>query len=313
MTFELRLATIVFAALLAGALAGALAAPLAARRLSARDSFLRARQLLRLRLLPGAAGIAAALVAGLSFLVFEPRRADETMGAALPVVALLGALAAAAVGSRTAAAVISTKRLASRWLRGATPIAIEGASVPAFAIESEFPVVAVVGLRRPRLIVANSVLRSCSADEMRAIVAHEHGHVAHHDNLRRMLLSVAPDPLGWIRSSRSTFADWRCATEEAADDAASAGDEQRRLHLASALVKVARLASASPPVVVPASAFFCAEDLDRRVRRLLQPQAPAAGRRRLAPLAALASAGVGSAFALEGVHALIEVTVQVLP
>ena len=127
----------------------------------------------------------------------------------------------------------------------AQPVTLAGISAPALVVDSDFPVVTVVGLRRPRLVIARSVLESCSDEELRAILAHEQGHIDRHDNLRRLLLSIAPDVLNWLPVSAKMFAAWRDAAEEAADDDAARTGADGRLRLASALVKVARLAPAA--------------------------------------------------------------------
>jgi Zn-dependent protease with chaperone function len=92
------------------------------------------------------------------------------------------------------------------WLRSAQPVTLAGISAPALVVESEFPVVSVVGLRRPRLVIARAVLDSCSNEELRAILAHEQGHIDRRDNLRRLLLSIAPDILNWLPVSERMFA-----------------------------------------------------------------------------------------------------------
>jgi hypothetical protein len=51
------------------------------------------------------------------------------------------------------------------------PIALEGISIPAVAVDADFPIVAVAGVVRPRLIIARSVLASCSHEELRAVLA----------------------------------------------------------------------------------------------------------------------------------------------
>jgi Zn-dependent protease with chaperone function len=115
----------------------------------------------------------------------------------------------------------ATRRLVRQWLVTAEAVSLPGISAPAFAVTSEFPIVAVIGWRRPRLIIARAVLASCSPDELRAVLAHEQGHIDRRDNMRRLLLSIAPDVLAWLPSSERLFIDWRDAAEEAADDDAA--------------------------------------------------------------------------------------------
>jgi len=78
---------------------------------------------------------------------------------------------------------------------------------------------------------------------------------------------AAPDPLALLPTSDRMLRDWAAMAELSADDAA--GQEQSdRLHLASALVKVARLAT-TPPEALPASTLYRGEPIAERVRRLL--------------------------------------------
>src|SRR5262249_45354693 len=147
-------------------------------------------------------------------------------------------------------------------------------AVPAFVVNIGFPIVAVVGLFRPRLIVSRVVLDACGEAEMQAILAHEAWHLVRRDNIRRVLLSAAPDVLSWLPRAVRFSEEWQRASEEAADDAAARLGPAGRVHLAEALVRVARLAPASGHVLscpLPASALYRGESIERRVRRVLDP------------------------------------------
>jgi beta-lactamase regulating signal transducer with metallopeptidase domain len=162
------------------------------------------------------------------------------------------------------------------------------------------------------------VLEACTPEELEAILAHEQGHIDRHDNLRRLLMYAAPDALTWLPFPLRLETAWRAATEEAADDEAARAGDAGRVALASALVKVARLATAPRPTgLMPASSLYCGENLDGRVRRLLQPREDAGlsdpQRRRLRAAAAIIGLIAISAVALRGVQALIELTIQSLP
>ena len=47
--------------------------------------------------------------------------------------------------------------------------------------------VAVVGAFRPRLFIADHVFESLTAEELAATIAHEYGHLAAHDNFKRVV------------------------------------------------------------------------------------------------------------------------------
>jgi hypothetical protein len=230
----------------------------------------RARGLFLLRLLP--AGVAALMVFGLvlpAFHRFEPRGHDETLPRSLLVLAAVGAVFAAAGLARACRTAAATRRLPRAWAAGARPLAIPGAPVPAFRLASEFPLVAIIGMVRPRLFVSDRVLDVCTPHEIEAIVAHEAGHLAARDNLRRMMMRCCPDLLTVCGAGAAIDHDWRAAAEEAADDCASRAEARRAVDLAGALVKVSRLMPPGVPAALPASALYHGEGVERRVRRLL--------------------------------------------
>lgn len=316
MTFELRLAIIALAAFAASNLAACGVVPWLSSRWLRTTPTRRAATLLRIRLLPLGASVltTATVVAG--FLVFEPRERHETTGLVLLVLAAIAVTLPAAAASRALRLRRASVRTWRTWAKTAEPIDLEGMTAPCYAVSSDFPIVAVVGLLRPRLIVARSVLAACTSEEMRVIVSHEQSHVDRRDNVRRAILMLAPDMLGWLGSSNRLLSAWHDATEEAADDAAGRTGDRSRAVLAQALVKVARLAPTARRMAdLPASALYRGDNLDRRVRRLLAPAtdpSPSA-RPRWRPTILLISAVAGSPFALETVHALVEAAVTFLP
>ena len=314
MTFELRIAVIGLAAFAAIGLLATCLVPVAARHIVAGAAVTRARRLAALRLLPSVAALAGGTLVTLSFVFFEPRHTGEEIGTVFPVFAALGAALLATALWRGAAVARATRTLVRQWAVRAEPIALDGISIPAFAVDARFPIVAVAGVVRPRLIIARSVLASCSPEELRAVLAHEQGHIDRRDNLRRLLIASAPDVISWLPASRRMFAAWREATEEAADDAASRAGAEGRLRLASALIKVAKLAPGPAPTVIPASALYCGERLEGRIRRLLEPfggqhEPAATWRSRLTLCVGIG----GSVLVLEGIHAVIETAIHTLP
>jgi Zn-dependent protease with chaperone function len=314
MTYEHRLVVIGLAAFAAAGLAGAVAVPWLWRRLVAPGPAARAAALTRLRLLPTAMATCAALLALTSFLLFEPRT-DENTGSVLIALAVVGAALLGVALIRWVVLLVVTRRTLRGWLSTARPTVLPGASVPAVVVTSSFPIVAVIGVRHPRLVIAQSVLDACSPAELRAILAHEQGHLDRRDNLRRALLTLAPDVLSWLPVSDRLLAAWHEAAEEAADDVADRLGANGRIDLAQALIKVARLAQSGPFVGhLPASALYRGENIDRRVRRLIvppvEPDMSAAAWRRYA-LALLLVAVCGLAFG--GIQDIVEAAVTFLP
>ena len=177
-------------------------------------------------------------------------------------------------------------------------------------IDSCEPIVGVVGAWRPRLVTAECVISACSPDELRQVVAHEAAHVSARDNLKLLLILACPDPLAWTPLGAEMLQRWRSEAEFAADQLATGDDPHKRVALAAALIKVARLLGAANQARHPLSMPVALDDVEARVRQLLGPAySPAAKLNRvlvsialLAPLAALPG--------YAPVHELIEALVR---
>lgn len=274
----------------------------------------RADRLLRSQVLPTAAASLVLVFAAIGLFRFESRDGDEVIGRVLWMAATLGGALLLLMLSRLARMRWQTGRLLQTWLADATPLDLPNVTIPAFAINTGFPVVAVIGVLRPRLVIDQQVLRACSEDELAAILAHERGHLRRWDNLRRTVVTSVPGP--WF--SRDLSEAWRQATEEAADDLAAATAHDARFHLATALLRVSRLAPATGERPgwhhqLPASALYRGESVAQRVRRLVD--APASIPRARRPwMSAVAAMALGVALALQReLHDVMEQVVAFLP
>jgi len=252
-----------------------------------------ARRLFICRVLPSLAGILTGALVALGYVLWEARVEDERVGVAAIATAAAG-LASVGLGvARVLIVCWRTSRI-RRELESSIEATLPTESLPAAVIDSAFPVVAIVGLVTSRLFVARSVLEACSAEEFEAVLAHEQAHARRYDNLRRLAIAGAPDLLGLSSAGRQLEGAWMQAAELSADEMA-ADRWDRGVHLASALVKVARLATPSTRPL-PASALYRGESITERVHRLLDPPpAPDAPRwpswaRILAPATLLAAA-----------------------
>src|SRR5205085_3126008 len=167
---------------------------------------------------------------------------------------------------------LATRRLAASWLQRADRITVEDVNIPVFRFSHPFPVIAVVGMLRPRLFVASQIFDSLSPDEFRAAIAHEYGHLRAHDNLKRAFLRVCRDML-IFPFGRELDRAWADNTEAAADEyAAAIGGNSMALNLAEALIKVARIAPLNASPAMPLGSFIMGSndgDLKRRIRRLV--------------------------------------------
>lgn len=275
----------------------------------------RATFLFHLRLLPLVAALLWASLAMASFFLFEPREQSERVGLVLVGASSLGLALLVAAAVRVSLAMMQHRRLLRVWLQASTPVSLPGVSIPALALDVAFPVVAVVGIWRPRLVIARRVLEACPPDELAAILDHERGHILRRDNARRLLLLALPDPLSWISMGRDIDLAWHDAAEEVADEAPGAGrGDAGRVALAAALVRVAKMVPEGEILSeLPASALYRGEPLERRVRRLLDPIPPRPRAPRHRQWLALALFIGASVVLLNPIHDLLEVLVTTLP
>jgi Zn-dependent protease with chaperone function len=281
--------------------------PALARRLARLAPSRRATTLFALGVLPACGGLVVAI--GLvvpAWLVHEPRHTAEA-----PRVFLMLAAGASAVlglirigpGLRDH---LVTARAVARWSCSVRPL--PGMPLPAVRITHDFPVAVLAGIRHPRLLVADQVVEALTDEELKAVAAHELGHVAARDNLKSLLLRVTPDPLALTGPGRDIRRAWEAAAELAADRHACS--RTTPLTLASALLRVAVLVPRGRRVEL--AAFHRDDLLSERVRSLVGSAGERAGRERPNswPLAVTAVAlAVVVALAVSGlstVHRLLE-------
>jgi beta-lactamase regulating signal transducer with metallopeptidase domain len=277
----------------------ALIAPAAIRRAQTMRPHRAARFLLTLRLLP--AGFSIFAVAALcvpSYLRFEPRIAGEEVGIACLVAAIFGALIGAIAICKTVAAQIRS----SSYQRGGFKSNIEGETV---WIVRHSAGLALAGIARPRLLISECALTGLSGDQLAVALRHEHAHRASRDNLKRLLILLAPaifPRLQILDREWAKYAEW------AADDRAVKGDAGRSIALATALVQVARLQSGIAMPLLVTSLVEADEDLSQRVDRLLHsaPVSQPSPRYELMALSFAASLIVAFALNLRLVHRLLE-------
>jgi Zn-dependent protease with chaperone function len=285
------------------------------------DAAARARRLVVLRLLPTILSLVtvSALVVP-AYLWFEPRDTTERVGAAMSLLAALGLSMLIAGPARGLASILYTWSLLRRWDQNPISLSLPGISVPAFVIDEPFPLVSLTGWLRPRLVVARSVLTSCDRDELAAVLAHETGHHDRRDPWVRLLVRSCPDFLSLTPWGDRMERLWAEAAEEDADERAARTGPTRAMDLASALVKVARLAGAARAPAAAAAALYRGEGVSGRVARLLERgSAPVLEPRRgksvpgFALGALLAFVPASTVFGLhQAVHGILETVVRVL-
>lgn len=246
-------------------------APVALRIAERLRPRLAARLMLALRLFPVTAALFVA--AGLcvpSYLRFEPETSAERIGFACLVAAALGAAVWGMSIVRALQAAVRSLRYARLCRRIGHRTQLDGESSPVLIVERTTPCLALAGIVRPRLVVSKNILRALPADQLAAALRHERAHLVSRDNLKRLLMLLAPNVLPFVRAFGTMERGWARFTEWAADDSAVGGDSRRSLSLAAALVRVARMGSAGQPSLA-SSLLADGEDLSARVDRLLQP------------------------------------------
>ena len=265
-----------------------------ARHMRAHDG---ATLLFALRVAPAA--LAGAVVVGLcapSYLWLEPEMATEQIG--------VGCIAAAVIA-------------AGAWIQGITRAVRAGIRSGRLVRNSErvagseAPVLMLAGVFPGRLIVSRGVRLALTSDHLAVAVRHERAHGVAHDNLKRLLILLAPDVFPFAAGLDELERAWRRMAEWAADDYAVDGSRQRSLSLASALVRVARLGvPASAPLATPLLGHR--DDLSVRIERLLNGgMAGGSARSWPAIVVALVIAGVAvQPASLVAVHRLLETLAQ---
>jgi len=225
-----------------------------------------------------------------SYLWLEPLSSGERVGFACLGAAALGVVVWMLSAFRVGFSLVRTSRYMSSCHRDGQEIAVDGEAARVLVVKREAPVMAVAGLVRPKLIVSRSVLHKLTPEQRAAAFRHEQAHQASRDNLKRFICLLAPDALPFVSGFRKIERQWARYTEWAADDRAVAGDSQRALSLAAALVSVAKLGVHHQPSYLLSCLYspLVAEDEDLAVRvdRLLREQQYA--EKPLAPLVQVA-------------------------
>ncbi|MGH9709665.1 MAG: M48 family metalloprotease, partial [Candidatus Acidiferrales bacterium] len=202
-----------------------------------------------------------------------------------------------------------------RCERESTPTVVSNEQAPVLVVDTDAAVLALAGVIRPRVVVSRSVLQALVPPQIDAALEHERAHQFSRDNLKRLLLLLAPSIFPFSRGFAAMDRSWARFTEWAADDRAAAGDSQRSLSLAEALVRVARMGPSSRTSLFVSSLIEDGSDLFIRVDRLLglESSAENAPRKTRALLAGISLVIAGLVLAaimrpatLYSVHRLLE-------
>lgn len=225
--------------------------------------------LFTLRMIPFAVATGVTLALAVpSFLLLEPRAADEPMGV-VPVVLSLCGIAALVAGMWSAATALRrASQTIARWSKESGVIASSSIdsrdSVPVMRVSGAALPLTVAGILRPSVWLSRAVEFVLTERELQSALRHEFVHVRRRDNLRKLILRLVAFPgMAELESA------WREATEMAADDAAVSSASEA-LDLAAAVIKLSRLAPLEAPAeLTTALVHSLAESVNARVERLV--------------------------------------------
>ena len=274
----------------------------------------RSRRLLVLRFLPSvtAAIVSCALFVPAHFRL-EPVNPDERYG----VVTITLACAAVLLLLRSAwrlgrIAFVSTRLSSAICCHETQHGGVTCVDLPLFQG------IALAGTFRPRVLIGSGARQALTSGELDVAIAHEVAHQRVGDNLTRLLMMAAPDFLAFTPASARLERLWGAEAECLADARAAGGNVERARKLASALIKVSRLARADDVASAAWSLFHQPALIETRIHLLLKRDCdrPIAVSRAFEPLLLAAVAAVTVAWAAglpRELHALTEVILVRLP
>jgi Zn-dependent protease with chaperone function len=226
-----------------------------------RNSAIRsARLLFAFRIFPLLGSAVVTLAFALPAFVLLEGGMDEDMGTMLFGVGTLLLFAAGLFRMLTAQA--DASRAVAKWLEGARDL---DADVAALKLHTRIglPPLLLYGVSTPKVLISEKAVALLSADEMRAAVRHEIGHVRSRDNLKKLIIYGLPFP-GMTSLERS----WQEAAEFAADEAAVSNSEDA-IELAAALIKLSDLVPVQDPPIFTTGLVNIRALVKLRVERLL--------------------------------------------
>ena len=224
----------------------------------------RADLLFLFRILPViGAGAFTVLFVVPSFLLLEPRTSPEGLGEIPVALAGCALLWLGAGGFNAGVAYIRARNTVIACLADAT-LLFSRSSVPVFCIRLTAPTLTLVGIGASKVLLSEAAAKALTAPELDVALEHEIAHARRRDNLKKLLFRLCTFP----GMSPLEFA-WAEAEEMAADDAAVTC-VQRALDLASALIKLSRLAPVySEDCLTTSLAQRPAASVNRRIERLM--------------------------------------------
>lgn len=234
----------------------------------------RANLFLSLRFLPAVA--ASLLVFAYvipAYLIYEPRETTEKVSFKMAFLAAFSVVFLLLAVCRFVSGQMATRSLVKNWLRSSEPLRDDRLGIPIYRLKHPFPVIAVTGILRRKLFIADQLFDLLSEAELAAAFAHEYAHLKARDNIKGAFLHACCDFLAILPGGCTLDRAWIEASESAADEYAARAGGDASLDLASALIKIARVVPENSRASMPAAVSLIAGEssaIALRVQRLTQ-------------------------------------------
>jgi beta-lactamase regulating signal transducer with metallopeptidase domain len=252
-----------------------LLAPLLARAAGRSSAARAANLLLAARLAPAVVALVFALFVFMPvYIRFEPAAPREHVGLLFLAAAFLGAATCGSSLLRGLRVALDSSRYVRNCERAGSVARLSDGQAPVLIVDDPSPLFLVAGVFHPRLVISRRVVDVLSSEQLDVAIQHEHAHQASRDNLKRLLILLAPNSVPFVRGFRRLENEWGKLIEWAADDRAVRGDSRRSVALADALVRFTRAGTCARlnPLLIPLTTG--SDDLRTRVERLLRESAP---------------------------------------
>ena len=290
--------------------------PLLARAVRRTSAATAANLLLAARLFPPVVSLLLMVfVCVPTYLWLERAEKPEHVGIMFLGAALLAAAAFALSLSRGLLVALESRRYVRDCERVGRFVRLSKRHAPLLLIEDSSPLFLVAGVFHPRLVISRAVVDVLSREQLEVAIHHERAHQTARDNLKRLLILLAPGCAPFARGYRCLEREWGKLIEWAADDQAAAGDSRRSVALADALVRFTRAGTCVQLNPLMISLTTGNDDLRTRVDRLLRESPASRGGSRpsrlvlaaaLLSLIILACGLIAQPKSLRTVYALLE-------
>jgi beta-lactamase regulating signal transducer with metallopeptidase domain len=146
-----------------------------------------------------------------------------------------------------------------------------GSPAPLANSKSSYPPLAVIGLAKPCIVIAESLLgpAGLSTEALAVALDHERAHLRQRDNWKLLALNCLPRLGIKTRTRPASLYMWQRYSDWAADDDAARGSRSRALTLAESLISCAKLIPAKKPEYLFTGLATHEEELQSRIDRLL--------------------------------------------